>query len=99
MIAFIPDAPSMVTQANSYASTTIYMGWNARRYVYRKTAAGILVLLTILISLNAIAIYLRKKIRSKMVKGKTKMITNNKVKIDVKNLNLFYGSKSKLYLI
>ena len=62
MIAFIPDASKYgYTSSNSYACTIIYMGWNAWGGMYiEKTAAGIMVLLTILISLNTFAIYLKK---------------------------------------
>ncbi|RXI29478.1 MULTISPECIES: phosphate ABC transporter permease PstA [Arcobacter] len=66
MIAFIPDAPSMVTQASTVMPAQLFTwaGMPEGMYV-EKTAAGIMVLLTILISLNAIAIYLRKKLEVK----------------------------------
>ena len=62
MIAFIPDAPSMVTQAATVMPAQLFTwaGMPERMYI-EKTAAGIMVLLTVLISLNALAIYLRKK--------------------------------------
>ena len=70
MIAFIPDTPSMITgSCNCNASADIHMGWNARGYVCGKTAAGIIVLLGVLISLNAIAIYLKKKFELNGNKG------------------------------
>jgi phosphate transport system permease protein len=66
MIAFIPDAPTMVTQAATVMPAQIFTwaGMPEGTYI-EKTAAGIMVLLTILISLNAIAIYLRKKFEVK----------------------------------
>ena len=66
MIAFIPDAPSMVTQAATVMPAQLFTwaGMPERMYI-EKTAAGIMVLLTILISLNALAIYLRKKFEVK----------------------------------
>jgi phosphate transport system permease protein len=66
MIAFIPDAPSMVTQAATVMPAQLFTwaGMPEGTYI-EKTAAGIMVLLTILISLNAIAIYLRKKFEVK----------------------------------
>ena len=66
MIAFIPDAPSMVTQAATVMPAQLFTwaGMPEGTYI-EKTAAGIMVLLTILISLNTIAIYLRKKFEVK----------------------------------
>ncbi len=62
MVAFIPDAPSSVMDAATVMPAQLFTwaGMPERMYI-EKTAAGIMVLLTILISLNAIAIYLRKK--------------------------------------
>ena len=66
MIAFIPDAPSMVTQAATVMPAQLFTWAGMPEGMYiEKTAAGILVLLTILISLNAIAIILRKKFEVK----------------------------------
>ena len=66
MIAFIPDAPSMVTQAATVMPAQLFTWAGMPEGMYiEKTAAGILVLLSILISLNAIAIYLRKKFEVK----------------------------------
>ena len=66
MIAFIPDAPSMVTQAATVMPAQLFTWAGMPEGMYiEKTAAGILVLLTILISLNAVAIYLRKKFEVK----------------------------------
>lgn len=62
MIAFIPDATISLTDAATVMPAQIFTwsGMPERAYIER-TAAGILVLLAILLSLNAIAIYLRKK--------------------------------------
>ena len=66
MIAFIPDAPSMVTGAATVMPAQLFTWAGMPEGMYiEKTAAGIMVLLTILISLNAIAIYLRKKLEVK----------------------------------
>ncbi|NCB10719.1 phosphate ABC transporter, permease protein PstA [Arcobacter cloacae] len=66
MIAFIPDAPSMVTQAATVMPAQLFTWAGMPEGMYiEKTAAGIIVLLTILISLNAIAIYLRKRFEVK----------------------------------
>lgn len=66
MIAFIPDAPSMITQAATVMPAQLFTWASMPEGMYiEKTAAGILVLLTVLISLNAIAIYLRKKFEVK----------------------------------
>jgi len=62
MIAFIPDAPGSIFQAATVMPAQLFTwaGMPERMYI-EKTAAGIMVLLTILISLNSLAIYLRKK--------------------------------------
>lgn len=62
MIAFVPDATTSIFDAATVMPAQIYTwsGMPERMYV-EKTAAGILVLLSILLSLNGIAIYLRKK--------------------------------------
>lgn len=62
MIAFIPDSPTSIMQASTVMPAQLFTwsGMPERMYI-EKTAAGIMVLLTLLISLNAIAIYLRKK--------------------------------------
>jgi len=66
MIAFIPDAPGSIMEAATVMPAQLFTwaGMPERMYI-EKTAAGIMVLLTILISLNAIAIYLRKKFEVK----------------------------------
>lgn len=62
MIAFIPDVTVSFNEAATVMPAQIFTwsGMPERAYIER-TAAGILVLLGILLSLNAIAIYLRKK--------------------------------------
>ncbi len=62
MIAFIPDSPTSITDAATVLPAQIFTwaGMPETAYIER-TAAAILVLLVILITLNAIAIYLRKK--------------------------------------
>lgn len=62
MIAYIPDPPTSFTQAATVLPAQIFTwaGMPETAYVER-TAAGIIVLLTVLISLNATAVYLRKK--------------------------------------
>jgi len=62
MIAFIPDSPSSIFEAATVMPAQLFTwaGMPERMYI-EKTAAGIMVLLTILISLNSLAIYLRKK--------------------------------------
>ncbi len=62
MIAFIPDSPDSIFQAATVMPAQIFTwaGMPERAYIER-TAAGIMVLLSILISLNTLAIYLRKK--------------------------------------
>jgi phosphate transport system permease protein len=66
MIAFIPDAPGSITQAATVMPAQLFTWAGMPEVMYiEKTAAGIMVLLTILISLNAVAIYLRKKFEVK----------------------------------
>lgn len=62
MIAFIPDSPDSIMQAATVLPAQVFTwaGMPERAYV-EKTAAGIIVILAIMISLNATAIYLRKK--------------------------------------
>jgi phosphate transport system permease protein len=66
MIAFIPDAPSSIMEASTVLPAQIFTwaGMPEGAYI-EKTAAGILVLLSILISMNAVAIYLRNKFQKK----------------------------------
>lgn len=62
MIAFIPDISTSFTQASTVMPAQIF-SWTQMpdRAFVERAAAGILVLLSILISLNAIAIYFRNK--------------------------------------
>jgi phosphate transport system permease protein len=62
MIAFIPDAPGSFTEAATVMPAQIYTwaGMPETAYVER-TAAAILILLTVLIVLNATAVYLRRR--------------------------------------
>ena len=62
MIAFIPDSPDSIVQAATVLPAQIFTwaGMPEKAYV-EKTAAGIVVILSVLILLNAAAIYLRKK--------------------------------------
>lgn len=66
MIAFVPDAPSNIMDASTVLPAQIFTwaGMPERAYIER-TAAGILVLLSILGILNSLAIYLRKKLEVK----------------------------------
>ncbi len=62
MVAYIPDAPGSFTDAATVLPAQIFTwaGMPERAYVER-TAAGILVLLAVLLSLNAAAIFLRRR--------------------------------------
>lgn len=66
MIAFVPDAVTNITSAATVMPAQIFTwsGMPERAYI-EKTAAGIIVLLTVLISLNTIAVLLRKKFEVK----------------------------------
>lgn len=66
MIAFIPDSPTSIMEAATVLPAQVFTwaGMPERAYV-EKTAAGIIVILTVLLSLNAAAIYLRKKFEIK----------------------------------
>jgi phosphate transport system permease protein len=62
MMAYIPDAPASILDAATVLPAQVYT-WSSEsiRAFEERTAAGILVLLTVLLSLNALAVYLRKK--------------------------------------
>lgn len=62
MIAYIPEAPSSLFESATVLPAQIFTwaGEPQKAYV-EKTAAGIIVLLTILLSLNAAAVLLRRK--------------------------------------
>lgn len=66
MIAFVPDAATSIFSAATVMPAQIYTwsGMPEGMYV-EKTAAGIVVLLCVLLSLNGIAIYLRSKFTKK----------------------------------
>ena len=62
MMAFIPEAPSGFTDAATVLPAQIYTWSSAALRPYaERTAAAILVLLSVLILLNATAVYLRKR--------------------------------------
>ena len=62
MIAYIPDAPTSLTEAATVMPAQIFTwaGMPEKAYVSR-TAAAILILLAVLIALNATAVYLRRR--------------------------------------
>lgn len=62
MVAFIADVPGSVTDPATVLPVQIYLWSDLPELAFQsKTAAAIMVLVTILFSLNAIAIYLRRK--------------------------------------
>lgn len=62
MMAYIPDIPSGVTEAATVLPAQIYTWSSAsQRAFVEKTAAGIMVLLAVMLLLNATAIWLRRK--------------------------------------
>jgi phosphate transport system permease protein len=66
MIAFVPDAPTSVLSSATVMPAQIYTWSGMPELAYiEKTAAGILLLLAVLITLNTIAIFLRKKFTKK----------------------------------
>ncbi|MDQ6979738.1 MAG: phosphate ABC transporter permease PstA [Mariprofundaceae bacterium] len=62
MMAYIPDAPNSALQAATVLPAQIYT-WSSEslRAFEERTAAGILVLLVVLLSLNGVAVWLRKR--------------------------------------
>lgn len=66
MMAFIPDAPDGILDASTVLPAQIYTwaGESIRAYEER-TAAAILVLLTVLLSMNGLGVYLRKHFERK----------------------------------
>lgn len=66
MIAFVPDAATNFTDAATVLPAQIFTwaGMPEKAYLER-TAAGIIVLLAVLLSMNAVAVYLRKKFERK----------------------------------
>ncbi len=66
MIAFIPDAPGSILDAATVMPAQIFTFAGRPEIAYiERTAAAILVLLSVLISLNALAVYLRHKFETK----------------------------------
>jgi len=62
MVAFVVDIPSGITDSATVLPVQIYLWADAaERAFVEKTSAAIMVLLAFLISMNAIAIYLRKR--------------------------------------
>ncbi|MBY0407442.1 MAG: ABC transporter permease subunit, partial [Rickettsiales bacterium] len=62
MVAFIADVPSGFTSAAAVMPVQVYLWASSPEAGFaEKTAAGILVLLVLLLGLNALAIYLRKR--------------------------------------
>ncbi|MDD4504968.1 MAG: phosphate ABC transporter permease PstA [Sulfurospirillaceae bacterium] len=66
MIAFVPDAATSVSDAATVLPAQIFTwaGMPEKAYLER-TAAAIVVLLVLLLSMNAVAVYLRKKFERK----------------------------------
>jgi len=62
MMAYIPDAPTSILDATTVLPAQVYT-WSSEsmRAFEERTAAGILVLLTVLLSLNALAVWLRSR--------------------------------------
>jgi phosphate transport system permease protein len=66
MIAFVPDAATSIFEAATVMPAQIYTWSGMPEGMYiEKTAGGIIVLLSILLVLNSIAIYFRKKYQKK----------------------------------
>ena len=63
MVAFIVDVPNSVVDPGAVLPVQIFMWADfAERMFIQKTSAAIIVLLAFLISMNALAVYLRKKL-------------------------------------
>ena len=62
MVAFIVDIPGSFTDPSTVLPVQIYL-WadSPERAFVERTSAAIMVLLAFLISMNAVAVYLRKK--------------------------------------
>jgi len=62
MMAYIPDAPTSILDATTVLPAQVYT-WSTEslRGYGERTAAGILVLLAVLLSLNAVAVKLRNR--------------------------------------
>jgi phosphate transport system permease protein len=62
MVAFIVDIPTAITDPSTVMPVQIYL-WadSPERAFVERTSAAIMLLLTFLVSMNALAVYLRKK--------------------------------------
>lgn len=62
MMAYIPEAPGSILEATTVLPAQIYT-WSSEslRAFEERTAAGIMVLLSVLLSLNALAVWLRRR--------------------------------------
>jgi phosphate transport system permease protein len=62
MVAFVADIPGSFTQAATTMPVQIYLWASSPEAGFAsKTASGIMVLLALLLAMNGLAIYLRKK--------------------------------------
>ena len=62
MVSFVPGVPDAVTDPSSALSVLVYIWENAsERAFHERTAAAIMVLLTFMIAMNAVAIILRSR--------------------------------------
>ena len=62
MIAYIPDAPSGIFEAATVLPAQVFTWASEPQQAYvEKTAAGIMVLLAVLLTLNATAVFMRRK--------------------------------------
>ena len=63
MVAFVTEIPTSVTEPASALPVQIFL-WadSAERAWAERTSAAIIVLLTVLVSMNALAIFLRNKL-------------------------------------
>jgi phosphate transport system permease protein len=66
MVAFIMDVPSGVTDPSTVLPVQIFL-WSdsPERGFIEKTSAAIMVLMGFLIAMNAVAIYLRRRLEKK----------------------------------
>lgn len=64
MVAFVPEAPMSIMQASTVMPAQIFTWASMPEAMYiEKTALGILILLFVMVLLNSIAIWLRKKLQ------------------------------------
>jgi phosphate transport system permease protein len=62
MVSFVPGVPDALTDPSSALSVLVYIWENAsERAFHERTAAAIMVLLTFMIAMNAVAIILRRR--------------------------------------